>query len=188
MSGGNGFAWGYCGGSVFCHWGLGSIHAAPHICGPCVARLYVNRAGSSSSVALATPHGGLHRRFRALWQWRAEPESVLSRIIGLPANPRTARGYTGNITLDEFQSQEEVRQIDAAVFPLTTRGYQPEIIGTPLGQQGEFYELAQGLVVPKCSEARIEPTSYPELGSNLGSFRMRCFCPFVWSWSMLLAG
>ena len=64
-----------------------------------------------------------------------------------PLTPARPEGTPATSRWDEFQSQEEVRQIYAAVFPFTTRGYQLEIIGTPLGQQGEFYELAQGLVV-----------------------------------------
>jgi phage FluMu gp28-like protein len=39
-----------------------------------------------------------------------------SRIIGLPANPDTARGYTGNMILDEFAFHQQDRAIWAAAF------------------------------------------------------------------------
>jgi phage FluMu gp28-like protein len=71
-----------------------------------------------------------------------------SVIYGLPANPDTARGYSGNVTLDEFAFHADADKIYAALFPTITRGYCLELISTPNGQQGKFYELAKaaGLV------------------------------------------
>jgi phage FluMu gp28-like protein len=71
-----------------------------------------------------------------------------SRIIGLPANPDTARGYSGHIVLDEFAFHGDARKIYAACFPITTRGYSIEVISTPNGTAGKFYEIAKeaGLV------------------------------------------
>lgn len=71
-----------------------------------------------------------------------------SVIYGLPANPDTARGYSGNVTLDEFAFHADAEKIYAALYPSITRGYSLEIISTPNGQQGKFYELAKaaGLV------------------------------------------
>lgn len=71
-----------------------------------------------------------------------------SVIYGLPANPDTARGYTGNVTLDEFAFHSDAEKIYAALYPVVTRGYGLEVISTPNGQQGKFFELAKaaGLV------------------------------------------
>jgi len=71
-----------------------------------------------------------------------------SVIYGLPANPDTARGYSGNVTLDEFAFHADADKIYTALFPTITRGYCLEVISTPNGQQGKFYELAKaaGLV------------------------------------------
>ncbi len=71
-----------------------------------------------------------------------------SVIYGLPANPDTARGYSGNVTLDEFAFHADADKIYAALFPTITRGYCIEVISTPNGQQGKFYEIAKaaGLV------------------------------------------
>jgi hypothetical protein len=71
-----------------------------------------------------------------------------SRITGLPANPDTARGYSGNIVLDEFAFHSDAHKIYAACFPIITRGYSIEVISTPNGTTGKFYEIAKsaGLV------------------------------------------
>jgi len=71
-----------------------------------------------------------------------------SRIIGLPANPDTARGYSGNVVLDEFAFHGDARKIYAACLPIITRGYSIEVISTPNGTTGKFYEIAKeaGLV------------------------------------------
>jgi phage FluMu gp28-like protein len=90
-----------------------------------------------------------------------------SRIIGLPANPDTARGYTGNIVLDEFAFHGDAHKIYAACFPIITRGYSIEVISTPNGTAGKFYEIARqaGLVggrsqVVGGESADIPPTTY----------------------------
>jgi phage FluMu gp28-like protein len=66
-----------------------------------------------------------------------------SRIIGLPANPDTARGYSGHIVLDEFAFHGDASKIFAACFPIITRGYSIEVISTPNGTAGKFYEIAK---------------------------------------------
>ncbi len=78
-----------------------------------------------------------------------------SVIYGLPANPDTARGYTGNVTLDEFAFHQDAAKVYSALYPTITRGFSIEVISTPNGQQGKFYELAKaaGLV---SSEFRIQ--------------------------------
>ena len=66
-----------------------------------------------------------------------------SVIYGLPANPDTARGYSGNVTLDEFAFHADAEKIYSALYPSITRGYRLEVISTPNGQQGKFFELAK---------------------------------------------
>jgi phage FluMu gp28-like protein len=66
-----------------------------------------------------------------------------SVIYGLPANPDTARGYSGHVTLDEFAFHADAEKIYGALFPTITRGYGLEVISTPNGTQGKFYELAK---------------------------------------------
>lgn len=64
-----------------------------------------------------------------------------SSILGLPANPDTARGFSANVYLDEFAFHKDSRKIWAALFPIITRGYQLRITSTPQGKQNKFYEL-----------------------------------------------
>lgn len=67
-----------------------------------------------------------------------------SRIIGLPANPSTARGLSANVLLDEFAFHKDSRAIWKALYPTITRGYKIRIISTPQGKKNRFYELWTG--------------------------------------------
>jgi len=67
-----------------------------------------------------------------------------SRIIGLPANPDTARGYTGNMILDEFAFHQHDREIWAAAFGRVSRGnLKLRVLSTPNGCRGKYYEMAK---------------------------------------------
>jgi phage FluMu gp28-like protein len=78
-----------------------------------------------------------------------------SVIYGLPANPDTARGYSGNVTLDEFAFHSDADKIYSALFPTITRGFCLEVISTPNGQQGKFYEIAKAAgLVEQVEESR----------------------------------
>jgi phage FluMu gp28-like protein len=64
------------------------------------------------------------------------------RIIGLPANPQTARGFTGDVFLDEFAMHTDDRAIWAAVFPSVLRGDgELDIASTPKGVDNVFARL-----------------------------------------------
>lgn len=69
-----------------------------------------------------------------------------SRLIFLPANPSTARGYSGNVVLDEFAFHKDSRAIWAALFPTITRSssYKLRIMSTPNGKSNMFYRLWEG--------------------------------------------
>ena len=88
-----------------------------------------------------------------------------SRIIGLPANADAARGYSGNIVLDEFAFHGDAHKIFAACFPIITRGYSIEVISTPNGTAGKFYEIAKaaGLVGSSESGVRSSESDHPGL-------------------------
>ena len=68
-----------------------------------------------------------------------------SRIIALPANPRTARGYPGNAILDEFAHHEDSYAIWAAITRQVALGHKVRVLSTPNGDQGKFYELCKEL-------------------------------------------
>ena len=73
-----------------------------------------------------------------------------TRILALPANPDTARGYAGNVVLDEFAIHRDAREIWRAAFGRASRGYRIRVLSSPKGQIGKFFELAKelGLVTP----------------------------------------
>lgn len=64
-----------------------------------------------------------------------------ARIIGLPANPDTARGWTMNVGLDEFWIHKDARAIWASLFFTVTRGYRIRIGTTPMGKLHHAYKL-----------------------------------------------
>ncbi len=64
------------------------------------------------------------------------------RIIGLPANPQTARGFTGDVLLDEFAMHAFDREIWGAMFPTILRGGgELDVASTPKGRRNVFYQL-----------------------------------------------
>jgi phage FluMu gp28-like protein len=81
-----------------------------------------------------------------------------SRIIVLAANPDTARGYTGDVVLDEFGFHKDAAAIFTAVFRQTTLGYSMRVLSTPNGQQGKFYEMARSLGLDLGKRPRRQPT------------------------------
>ena len=91
-----------------------------------------------------------------------------SVIYGLPANPDTARGYSGNVTLDEFAFHSDAEKIYAALYPSITRGYSIEIISTPNGPRGKFYELAKAAGLDEKASAEGSQSRRLKTGSWSG--------------------
>lgn len=72
------------------------------------------------------------------------------RVIGLPANPLTARGYSGDVFLDEFAMHADDEAIWASLFPTLLRGDgQLDIASTPRGCKNMFHRLAANPVFTK---------------------------------------
>lgn len=67
-----------------------------------------------------------------------------ARIIGLPANPDTARGFSANVVLDEFAFHKDSDKIWAALFPTISRGFKIRIVSTPQGMGNRFHRLCTG--------------------------------------------
>lgn len=65
-----------------------------------------------------------------------------SRLISIPSNPATARGYSANTVLDEFAHQEKQSEIWRAVYPSITKGKKKlRVVSTPNGIGDKFHEL-----------------------------------------------
>lgn len=64
------------------------------------------------------------------------------RVVGLPANPDTARGFTGDVLLDEFAIHKNDDEIWAAMFPSVTRSEgEIDVLSTPKGKRNVFFAL-----------------------------------------------
>ncbi|MCS6275698.1 MAG: hypothetical protein H2169_15320, partial [Opitutus sp.] len=68
-----------------------------------------------------------------------------ARVIALPANPSTARGYSANLVLDEFAFHENPEEIWRAVYPIISnplRGaLKLRVISTPAGRNNKYFDL-----------------------------------------------
>lgn len=68
-----------------------------------------------------------------------------SRILALPANPNTARGYSANLILDEFAFHENPNAIWRAIYPSISNPLREKfdirIVSTPNGKGNKFYDL-----------------------------------------------
>jgi phage FluMu gp28-like protein len=67
-----------------------------------------------------------------------------ARIMGLPANPDTARGFSANVILDEFAFHKDSDKIWKALYPTISRGYKLRIVSTPQGMGNRFHTLFTG--------------------------------------------
>ncbi len=111
------------------------------------------------------------------------------RVIALPANPMTARGYTGDVFLDEFAMHAADRDIWAAMFPTLLRGDgELDIASTPKGIKNVFARLRDN---PRfsCSTVTLPdaiaqglPADLAELRQSMDDdvlFRQEFLCEFL---------
>lgn len=68
-----------------------------------------------------------------------------SRLIAIPANPATARGYSANLTLDEFAFHEQPDVIWRAIYPSISNPlkgvFKLRIVTTPNGMGNKAHDL-----------------------------------------------
>lgn len=68
-----------------------------------------------------------------------------SRLLAIPANPDTARGYSANLLLDEFAFHEDPDRIWRAIYPSISNPlkgvYRLRVVSTPNGQGNKFSDL-----------------------------------------------
>ncbi len=100
-----------------------------------------------------------------------------SRIIALPANPDTVRGFAGDVVLDEFAFHRDADAIWRAAFATATRGFQIEVISTPNGARGKYYELARsaGLVDSELASAAFPDSLWSPHRVDLPTARAQGF-------------
>lgn len=111
------------------------------------------------------------------------------RIIGLPANPDTVRGFTGDVFLDEFAMHADDREIWAAMFPALLRGRgELDVASTPKGKSNMFYELSNNesfrrttVTLPDAIAAGLQVDA-DEIRASMGDdelYRQEFFCEFL---------
>ena len=111
------------------------------------------------------------------------------RIIGLPANPQTVRGFTGDVFLDEFAMHAEDRDIWAAIFPTILRGDgELDVASTPKGCKNMFARLRDHekfhrttLTLPD-AVAQGMPVDVDDLRRSIGDeeiYRQELLCEFL---------
>jgi phage FluMu gp28-like protein len=70
-----------------------------------------------------------------------------SRVLSRNANPRTAVGYTGPVTLDEASKIMHDEEMFDALSPITSSGPFPfRMSGTPWGARGVFWKVCTGQI------------------------------------------
>jgi phage FluMu gp28-like protein len=87
-----------------------------------------------------------------------------ARLIAVPANPDTMRGFSGDVVLDEFAFHRDPKKIWKSAMAIASRGFQIEVISTPNGQSGNYWDL--------CKKAGVDP---------LGSMNKTRWTAGVWS-------
>ena len=66
-----------------------------------------------------------------------------SRMQGLTSHPDAARGFGGNVLLDEYGFHNDSKELWKGVHGATLRGHRILVVSTPNYQQGYYYELAR---------------------------------------------
>lgn len=103
-----------------------------------------------------------------------------SKIIGLPSNPDTARGFSANILLDEFAFHKDSRKIWTALYPSVTRGYKVRVLSTPNGKNNKFYELWSGDNQYSKHKTDIYEAVAQGLPANIEELRENCDSDDAW--------
>lgn len=123
-----------------------------------------------------------------------------SRILAIPANPATARGYSANLILDEFAFHEQPSAIWKAIYPSISNPLKGElklrIVSTPNGQGNKFYDLwtknskySKHLVTIFDAVKRglqVDPQEIKEALDDEEAWRQEYLCEFIDAAAILL--
>jgi len=104
-----------------------------------------------------------------------------SRIITLPANPDTVRGFSGNVFLDEFAFHQDPEAIWRAMYPAVTRGYKARISSTPNGKANLFHTLWTLGERPSRHRTTIYDAVREGLPINLDELKAGILDPEAWA-------
>lgn len=124
-----------------------------------------------------------------------------SRLIAIPANPATARGYSANLTLDEFAFHEDPDAIWRAIYPSISNPlkgvFKLRIVTTPNGMGNKAHDLwvkdngySKHLVDIYAAKARGLPVNIEELKAGLDDpegWAQEFECQFIDAAAVLLS-
>lgn len=107
-----------------------------------------------------------------------------ARIVAIPANPDTARGYSANLVLDEFAIHEKPFDIWAAIYPSITNPLNGEkrlrIVSTPKGRGNKFADLWEHNETYSKHKVTIEDAVRMGLPVDLAELRAGVDDPDIW--------
>lgn len=65
------------------------------------------------------------------------------KLVSLPANPQTVRGFSGSVALDEFGvlNRKDSEALYEALLPTLVKGYNMVVVSTPKGKDNLFHDL-----------------------------------------------
>ena len=108
-----------------------------------------------------------------------------SRIVAIPANPDTARGYSANLILDEFAIHEKPFDIWAAIYPSITSPLTGEkklrIVSTPKGRGNKFADLWEHNEGYSKHKVTIEDAVREGLKVDLNALKNGVDDPDIWA-------
>ena len=108
-----------------------------------------------------------------------------SRIVAIPANPDTARGYPANLVLDEFAIHEKSWDIWAAIFPSISNPLAGEkklrIVSTPKGMGNKFADLWHKNDAYSKHKVTIEDAAAAGLPVKLDELKAGLDDPDIWA-------
>ncbi len=108
-----------------------------------------------------------------------------ARIVAIPANPDTARGYSANLVLDEFAIHERPFDIWAAIYPSITNPLTGEkrlrIVSTPKGRGNKFADLWEHNEGYSKHRVTIEDAAREGLKVDLAALRAGVDDPDIWA-------
>ena len=108
-----------------------------------------------------------------------------ARIVAIPANPDTARGYSANLVLDEFAIHEKPFDIWSAIYPSITNPLSGEkklrIVSTPKGRGNKFADLWEHNEKYSKHKVTIEDAVRMGLPINLDELKAGVDDPDIWA-------
>jgi len=142
----------------------------------------VNRAASIFCDAMSYSSGKEYRPEIQKSQLRF-PNGA--RVLALPANPSTARGYSANLVLDEFAFHENPEEIWRAVYPIISnplRGaLKLRIVSTPAGRNNKYYDLWENAPAFSRHKTTVYDAVAGGLALNIDELRANLSDPDGWA-------